>query len=108
MTWLSVVLIGVGVGDLVRARDAGWARVAGRVAAAVVIVVVALLAGLTGAADLVAFAVSILVVLGWVQLSERTQLTGRHAFLGLATFGVLVAGLIAFSGWASAPDGPLT
>lgn len=108
MTWLSVVLIGLGVGDLVRSRDAAWARPAGHVTAALAIVVVAVLAGLTGASDVVAFLLSIGAGAVWIELSERTQHTGRHALLGLGAFGALVVLLLACSGWASTPDGPLT
>ena len=54
MTWLSIALAGIGVGDIVRSTSWRPGRVVGHVAAPVVILALALLAGMHGWADLLA------------------------------------------------------
>jgi hypothetical protein len=107
VTWLSVVLVGLGVGDLVRASSWRLGRIVAHVATPASIAVVAVLSGVVGWADALALTVAAGVCALWLELSRHTQLTGRGAFAPLATFGLLVAGLIAFSGAATAPGGAL-
>jgi len=54
VTWLSVVLIGIGVGDIVRSTSWRPGRVVGHVVAPVVILALALLTGLHSWADALA------------------------------------------------------
>ncbi len=107
MTWLSIVLVGLGIGDLVRASSWRLGRAAAHVATPVTIAVVAVLSGVVGWADVLALALAAGGCAVWLELSRHTQLTGRRALAPLATFGLVVAGLIAFSGAATPPGGPL-
>ncbi|MGW5242028.1 hypothetical protein ACWEOW_24115 [Monashia sp. NPDC004114] len=107
MTWLSIVLVGLGVGDLVRASSWPPGRVVAHVATPVTMALVAVLAGVVGWADALALVLAAGGCALWLELSRDTQLTGRRALAPLATFGVVVAGLIAFSGAATPPGGPL-
>lgn len=107
MTWLSVVLIGIGVGDIVRSTSWGPGRVVGHVVAPVVILALALLAGLHSWADALALVLAAAAGAAWAELSRRTQMTGRAALAALAVCAAIVVGLLAFSGAASPADGPL-
>ncbi|MCU1538590.1 MAG: hypothetical protein JWP82_2941 [Humibacillus sp.] len=107
MTWLAIVLIGLGVGDLVRSSAWGPARVAAHVATPVVILVVAVLSDVDAWLDLLALAVGAALAAVWMELSRRTQRTGHGALAALGVFVLLVVGLVGFSGAASAPGGPL-
>jgi hypothetical protein len=108
MTWLAVVLIGLGVGDLVRSSVWGRPRTAGHVASPVVIAVVAVVSDVDAWPDLVALVVGAALAAAWMELSRRTQRTGRGAPAALGVFALLVAGLVGFSGAASVPGGPLS
>ncbi|GAA2743672.1 hypothetical protein GCM10009868_18360 [Terrabacter aerolatus] len=107
MTWLSVVLVGLGVGDIVRSTSWRPGRVVGHVVAPVVILALALLAGLSSWADLLALVLAAAAGAAWAELSRRTQMTGRAALAALAVFAGTVVGLLAFSGAASHPGGVL-
>ena len=107
MTWLSIVLAGIGVGDIVRSTSWRPGRAVGHVAAPVVILGLALVAGMHGWADLLALALAATAGAGWAELSRRTQMTGRGALAPLAVFAALVVGLLAFSGAASPAGGAL-
>ncbi|TQN48841.1 hypothetical protein FHX52_1994 [Humibacillus xanthopallidus] len=107
MTWLSIVLIGLGVGDLVRSSSWSRARLVAHITTPVVVAVVAVLADVDAWADVVALVLALGVAAAWMELSRRTQRTGHGALAALGTFAVLVAGLIGFSGAASTPGGPL-
>ena len=107
MTWLSIALVGIGVGDILRSPSWRPGRVVAHVAAPVVILVVGLVAGMSTAADLVALVLAAAVGAVWAELSRHTQRTGRGALAPLAAFALLVAGLLAFSGAASPAGGPL-
>ena len=107
MTWLSIVLIGLGVGDLVRSSAWPPGRLAGHVAAPLTIALAAAASGVVGRADIMALAVAAAAGAVWMQLSSYTQRTGHRALAPLATFAALVAGLFAFSGAASTPGGAL-
>ncbi|WP_330476566.1 hypothetical protein [Terrabacter sp. C0L_2] len=108
MTWLSVVLVGIGLGDIVRSTSWRPGRVIGHVVAPVVIIGLALLAGLSSWADLLALVLAAAAGAAWAELSRRTQMTGRAALAALAVFAGIVLGLLAFSGAASPTDGPLS
>ncbi|MBW8732501.1 MAG: hypothetical protein JF622_16440, partial [Terrabacter sp.] len=107
MTWLSIVLAGIGVGDIVRSTSWRPGQVVGHVAAAIVILALALVAGLHRWADLLALALAAAAGAAWAELSRRTQMTGRGALAPLAVFAALVVGLLAFSGAASPAGGAL-
>ncbi|GAA2493769.1 hypothetical protein [Terrabacter carboxydivorans] len=107
MTWLSVVLVGIGVGDIVRSTSWQRGRIVGHVAAPVVILALALLAGLSSWVDLLALLLAAAAGAAWAELSRRTQMTGRAALAALAVFAGIVVGLLAFSGAASPAGGPL-
>jgi hypothetical protein len=47
-------------------------------------------------------------VAAWVELSAFTHRTARGALVALGTLAATLAGVIALSGWASAPDGLLS
>ena len=107
MTWLSIVLIGLGVGDLVRSSSWTHARLAAHLTTPAVVIVVAILAGVYAWPDVIALVLAIAVAAGWMELSRRTQRTGHGALPALGVFALLVAGLLGFSGAASPPGGAL-
>jgi hypothetical protein len=107
MTWLSIVLAGLGVGDLVRSTSWPRGRIVAHVATPLTIAAVALVSGVTGWADAVALLVGAVGGAAWIELSTRAQLTGRRALAPLAVFGVVAAGLMAFSGAATLAGGAL-
>ncbi|MGO4599405.1 hypothetical protein [Terrabacter sp. 2RAF25] len=107
MTWLSIALVGIGVGDVIRSTSWRPGRVVAHVVAPVVIVAIGLLAGMGTWADWLALALAAAAGAGWAELSRQTQMTGRRALAGLATFAGIVVGLLAFSGGASPAGGPL-
>lgn len=107
MTWLSVVLVGLGVADLVRSSSWPRSRIVAHVTAPVVVAALALVAGLSAWADALALALALVGCAVWMELSRHAQRTGRRALEALAAFAVLVVGLILFSGAASTPDGAL-
>ncbi len=76
-------------------------------AAPVVILALALLAGMHAWADLLALVLAAAAGAAWAELSRRTQMTGRGALAPLAVFAALVVGLLAFSGAASPAGGAL-
>ncbi|WP_035939350.1 hypothetical protein [Knoellia aerolata] len=107
MTWLAVWLIGVGVSDLLRSVGHRHVRRAAVPAGAVTVVAVGLLAGLSGAADLVALTASVGPLAGWVVLSERSLRRGGGHARALLVLGGSAFALVAASGLASTPGGPL-
>lgn len=98
MTWLAVWLLGVGTADLLRAVDSPLVRRAAVPVGALAIVGVGLLAGLTGAADLVALVVSVVPLVGWVALSERSLRRGGGHAQALLVLGGTAVVLVATSG----------
>jgi hypothetical protein len=107
VTWLSIVLIGLGVGDLVRSSSWTHARLAAHLTTPAVVIVVAILAGVYAWPDVIALVLAIAVAAGWMELSRRTQRTGHGALPALGVFALLVAGLLGFSGATSPPGGAL-
>jgi hypothetical protein len=107
VTWLSIAFVGIGVGDILRSASWPPGRVVAHVAAPLVILVVGLAAGMRTPADVVALVLAALAGALWAELSRHTHRTGRRALAPLATFAILVAGLLAFSGAASPASGAL-
>ncbi|GAA5022755.1 hypothetical protein GCM10023258_13350 [Terrabacter aeriphilus] len=107
MTWLSIVLVGLGVGDLVRSTSWRPGRVVAHATTPVVILLVALLAGMHTWADALALALAAVAGAAWIELSQRTHETGRGALPALSAFAAVVVGLLAASGAASPAGGPL-
>ena len=104
MSWLGVLLLGIGLTDLAHSvRPARWVpECVGAVAA----VVVALLAGLTAPRDLAALAAIVLLVLGWGQAVTRGFGRGpAWAPLVLLVFALVLG--IGTSGSASEAGGVL-
>ena len=107
MTWLAVWLLGVGVADLLRAIDHRVVRRLAVPAGAVTVIGVALLAGLNGAADLIALLAALAPLAGWVALSERSLSRGGGHVEALLLLGGTAVLLVALSGLASSPGGLL-
>ncbi|NHA69034.1 hypothetical protein [Phycicoccus flavus] len=107
MTWLGVWLVGVGLADLVAAsrRDAvaRWAVLSGLG----VVLVLGLLAGLTGWADALAFVGAGAALVLWVRWSREALAGGAHHGRALGVLALGAAWLVGLSGWASAPGGLL-
>ncbi|MEO6020895.1 MAG: hypothetical protein ABIP45_11670 [Knoellia sp.] len=107
MTWLAVWLLGVGVSDLLRAVDHRIVRRVAVPAGAATVIVAALLAGLTGTADLIVLIAALVPLAGWVMLSERSLRRGGGHAEALLLLGGTALVLVALSGLATTPDGPL-
>lgn len=107
MTWLAVWLLGVGVSDLLRAVDHPLVRRLAVPGGAAVVLVVALLAGLNGAADVLVLVAALVPLVGWVALSERSLSRGGGHVEALLLLGGTAVALVALSGLASAPGGLL-
>lgn len=107
MTWLAVWLLGVGVTDLLRAIDHRVVRRLAVPAGAVTVIGVALLAGLTGAADIIALVAALAPLAGWVALSERSLSRGGGHVEALLLLGGTAVALVALSGLASPAGGLL-
>ena len=108
MTWLSIVFVGLGVGDLVRSTSWRTGRVVAHVVSPLTIALVATASGVVGWPDVVALVLAAAAGAAWIELSAHTQRTGHRALAALATLTGLVVGLVAFSGAASAPGGALS
>lgn len=105
MTWVAFVLIGVGVGDLVRAADSRRGRLAAHVVSPIVILGMAGLTGLFGLVDVLVLSLASVGVAAWIELSAYTHRTARGALVALGTLGLTLVMVLAFSGWASQSDG---
>lgn len=107
MTWVGIVLIGLGVADLVRTSLSRRRRIAAHVTGPVIVLATALLGGVSQWTD----GIALLLALGgcalWIELSDRAQTTGRPAIWALTALGGTLVGLLAFSGAATSPNGPL-
>lgn len=108
MTWVSIVLIGIGLADLVRGAGSLRRRRAAHLVAPVAILGSAAVVGVFGVADVVALLLACLGAAAWIELSTHTQTTGRGALPSLAILAAMLAGLVAFSGLASDTDGLLS
>lgn len=107
MTWLSFVLIGLGVGDLVRTGRVRGARTAAHLVTPVVILGTAALGGVFGVRDVLVLALASVGAAVWMELSAHTQRTARGALVALGSLAGTVAVVVALSGWASRPGGVL-
>lgn len=109
MSWLAAWLIAVGVLDLTRMVMPQAARRDVPLVGAATLLAVALLAGLTGLADVLALTASLVPLLGWWWFADRGlgQSGGGAHVRALLCLAGGVAGLIGLSGWASPVQGPL-
>src|SRR6478735_1926716 len=73
VTWLSVVLVGLGVADLVRSSSWRRSRLAAHVAAPVVVAALAWVAGLTSWPDVLALALALAGCAAWMEVSRHAQ-----------------------------------
>ncbi len=106
MTWLAVWLAGVGLADLVRAGRpavARWAVPAG----VALVVVLALVSGLTAPVDLVVLAAALVTLGLWVRYSRQSLQTGSGHVAALAWLAAGAVWCVGLSGWASTPGGLL-
>ena len=103
MSWIAVLLVGIGVADL--AHSMRPARVVNEAVGAAVAVAVGLTAGLTDLVDAVVLAVIALVVMLWGHLVTRGFGRGP-AWPALALAGAALTIGILVSGRASATGGP--
>jgi hypothetical protein len=105
VTWVAFVLIGAGVGDLVRAADSRRGRLAAHVVSPIVILAMAGLTGVFGLVDVLVLSLASVGVAAWIELSAYTHRTARGALVALGTLGVTLVAVLALSGWASDSDG---
>lgn len=112
MTWLALLLLGVGAADVVaslwpepRVPDA-WRRWVAPAAGGVLVVLVAALAGLSGP-DWLAVAYIIVGLLAWRLFATGAEISASRARLALAALFLPGAVLVAFSGFAHPVGGPL-
>jgi len=106
MTWLSLLLLGVAVVDLVRGR---WAQpVVPEVVGALTVLVAGALVG-AGPSDVVVLLLTAVVVVGWSLLARFATTEGatpRASLLALAVLGGGVALTLLASPWAPDAGGP--
>ena len=107
MTWVSLALLAFGVADLVRARPGRMPLSLPPLAGVLTLVALSIITDVHRPADIAALVVTAVALTGWVVTSAQTQATGRRAGVPLALIAVLLGGLVAFSGFASTPGGPL-
>ncbi|MDC5698360.1 hypothetical protein OO014_13965 [Intrasporangium calvum] len=108
MTWVSLALVAFGVADLVRSPAGRMPLGSAPLAGVLTLVLLSVVTGVHGVADVVALVVVAVALVGWTETSRRTQADGRRAWLPLGLFAALVVALLAFSGFASEPSGPLS
>ena len=112
MTWLAVWLIGIAAADLARAGGRplvvrGSVVLGSVLVGATVVAVVAVLAGLTAPADLIALAASIVPLTLWIRFSAQAVTTGAGHWPALAALAGGTVWLVALSGWGSRAGGVL-
>lgn len=103
MTWLALLLIGVGVTDLV--FSVRPAPIVPEVTGGAVLVAAALLAGLTDLTDVVAVVLLVAVTVAWGQTVTRGFARGGRPWVPLVVLGVAVVLAVALSGQAGAAGG---
>jgi hypothetical protein len=104
MSWLALLLVGVGVADLGHSvRPVRWVP---ECVAAAVVVTLGLLGGLTAAADVTAWLVIAVLVIAWGRVVREGFGTGRPEW-PLALLGGAVLAAVLLSPLAGAVDGPL-
>jgi hypothetical protein len=103
VSWIAVLLIGIGIADLVQSV---WpVRTVPECVGAVAAVLIGLLAGLTDLADVVALIVIAAVVVLWGQTVTRA-FAGLRPALPLVVLGVALAAAVVVSGRAGPVAGP--
>ncbi len=102
MSWIAVLLIGVGIADLV--QSVRPVRTLPECVGAVAAVLIGLLAGLTDVADVVALILIAGVVVLWGQTVTR-GFAGRRPGLPLVVLGVALGAAVVVSGQAGPVDG---
>ena len=103
MSALAVMFIAMGIADVCRLLTRRlWLPV---VTAPVVVVGVALLAGLWHLGDVPLLLIAAAASIGWLLLYARAERTGEHEAAPLALFVAAVGLLIVLSGWGSDVDG---
>ncbi len=102
MSWIAVLLIGVGIADLV--QSVRPVRTLPEFVGAVAAILIGLLAGLTGVADVVALILIAGVVVLWGQTVTR-GFAGRQPALPLVVLGVALAAAVLVSGQAGQVGG---
>lgn len=110
MTVLAALLVAVGAADLLRAGDRTrhrWTRWLAVATGVLLLAVLAPLTGLTAPLDLLMFALAAMVLVAWTILSGTALETGRQGGRALAVLGGGLLVLAALSGATSAADGPL-
>jgi hypothetical protein len=104
VSWLALLLVGIGLADLGHSvRPVRWLP---ECLAAVVVVALGLLAGLTGVADVVAWLVIALVVVAWGRVVRQGFGADRPAWPLTLLGGALVLAVLV-SPLAGSVDGPL-
>jgi hypothetical protein len=104
VSWIALLLIGVGVADL--GHSIRPVRIVPEAVGAATVVVLGLLCGLTGLRDVLAMAAIAAVVVAWGQTVR--QGFGRDvAWLPLLILGVSFAVVLIASPWAGAGAGPV-
>jgi len=106
MTWLALLLAGVGVADLV-ASARPTPRWVSPAAGSALVVLVAALAGLLSVADWLAVALACGTVAAWHLLAPDAEASPGRARGALAALLGPMAVLLGVSGFASAAGGPL-
>lgn len=113
MTILALALLGLGTADAVRAVGAGrWGdaqrgMVTSTLVGTAVIVILALLAGLSTLADLFLLLLACAIVAGWVLTSREEFVRARRAVIPLTILGGGLALLVVTSGAASPAAGTI-
>ncbi len=106
MSWLTLLLLGVGVADLLAAARPTPRWIPAALGAALA-GVTGLLAGLTTAPDIAALALVAVSVLVWGAVTVSAEASPLHARRTLALLAVPGVGLLALSGFASPIGGAL-
>ncbi|WP_372728265.1 hypothetical protein [Nocardioides sp.] len=104
MSWLGLLLVGVGIADL--AYSVRPTKVVPEVVGAFAAVLLGLFAGLTAGADIVALLLVAVAVVAWGQTVSR-GFGGGSPWVPLVVLGSAMTAAVAFSGLAGAPNGPL-
>ena len=102
MSWLALLLVGVGLTDLVRPATT---RLTAGCSGAAAALLLGLLAGLTSWPDALAYVAVAGVVLTWALTSGVGR---RRAWVPLAVLGSAVLLAVLTAAWAPAVDGPVT
>lgn len=99
MSAVAVMLIAMGIADVIRRiTDRVWLPA---VAAPIVVILCATLAGLWRWGDIALLVLAAAASIGWVVLCARAEGTGRRQIAPLIVFGAALAVLILLSGWGS-------